>query len=70
MGVSESAGSLDKAMKELLARWHQAQGDWSDAVSHRFEQQYIEPWQAELKAAHTALDRMRILLIQARRDCQ
>jgi hypothetical protein len=70
MGVSESIGSLDKALKELRARWHATQSDWSDVVSRRFEQQHLELWESELKATLSSLDRMRVLLTQARRDCQ
>ncbi len=69
MGVYEGAGRLGKAMRDLLARWEEAKAAWDDPNTRAFELRFVEPLQAELKAASAAMSEMASLLEQARRDC-
>jgi hypothetical protein len=70
MGVYEGRGQLSKAMKQLQMRWQEAQSSWNDAASVQFEKKFLEPLEADLRTAVTAMDHMAAVLVQARRDCQ
>jgi hypothetical protein len=70
MGVYEGRGQLSKALKHLQMRWQEATSSWNDAASVHFEKKFLEPLEADLKTAVTAMDHMASVLVQARRDCQ
>jgi hypothetical protein len=70
MGVYEGRGQLSKAMKQLQMRWQEAQSSWNDVASVQFEKKFLEPLDADLRTAVTAMDHMAAVLVQARRDCQ
>jgi hypothetical protein len=69
MGVHEGTGQLGKALRELLSRWEEAKLAWDDPTTRAFEARYIEPLQAEYKAAAGAMSEMASLLEQVRREC-
>ena len=70
MGVHESRGNLTKAFKELMLRWAETKGQWNDARSEQFEQQYLFELENDLRQAGSAMDQIGILINQARRDCE
>ena len=70
MGVYESRGQLSKGIKDLANRWLETKGAWDDAVSRKFEDRYLQPLEADLKSAASAMDQMAILLSQIRRECE
>ena len=70
MGVSEGRGQLSKAIKQLQMRWQEATSSWNDAASAQFEKRFLEPLDADLRTAVTAMDHMAAVLVQVRRDCQ
>jgi hypothetical protein len=70
MGVYEGRGQLSKAIKQLQMRWQEATSSWHDVASVQFEKKFLEPLEADLKSAVTAMDHMAAVLVQARRDCQ
>ena len=70
MGVYEGRGQLSKGMKQLQLRWLEAKSSWDDAASAHFEKKFLEPLEADLRTAVTAMDHMAAVLVQARRDCQ
>ena len=69
MGVYESGGQSNKALKQLLSRWEEAKLSWHDSVSTDFENRYLVPLQADVKATLGALAQMGTLLDQVKRDC-
>lgn len=70
MGVYESRGQLAKLMKELGDKWADTKLDWDDVVSQNFEKKFLDPMEADLRNATSAMDHMAQLLTQIRRDCQ
>ncbi len=70
MGVYEGRGQLAKALTLLQTRWRDAGNSWHDAASARFEKKYIEPLEADLKTAASAMDHMAGLISRVRQDCQ
>jgi hypothetical protein len=70
MGVHESRGNLNKAIKELMLRWSEARAAWDDVRAEEFEKQYLQQLEADLKMTGNAMDQMGILLHQVRRDCE
>ena len=69
MGVEDGAGRLNKAMRELMARWEEARTGWDDAVSRGFEGRYLGPLAMDVKTATAAMSQMAALLDRIRRDC-
>jgi hypothetical protein len=70
MGVYEGRGLLSKSLKQLQLRWQETQSGWNDAASVHFEKKYLEPLEADLRTATTAMDHLAAVLVQVRRDCQ
>ena len=70
MGVYEGRGQLSRALKELMARWHETKVSWDDANSRHFEKTVLEPLESDLRSAVSAMDHMGQLLGQIRRDCE
>jgi hypothetical protein len=69
MSVYEGRGQLSRAMKDLTARWQETKYHWDDPVSRAFEREFLEPLEAELRDASSAMDHMSVLLQQIRGDC-
>ena len=70
MGVYGGRGQLSRAIKLLQARWIDTKTGWDDAASAHFEKKFLEPLEADLRTAETAMDHMAAVLNQIRRDCQ
>ena len=70
MGVYEGRGQLNKALRELVMRWHDAKMVWDDAVSREFEKDFVGPLELTLRQAMGAMDHMAAVLQQAKRDCE
>jgi hypothetical protein len=69
MGVQDGRALIGKAMKELMFRWGETHAQWNDATSFNFEKNRLEPMEADLRSAASAMDQMSQLLAQIRRDC-
>jgi hypothetical protein len=70
MGVYEGRGLLSKSHKQLQLRWQEAKSDWNDPASDYFQKKFLEPLEADLRSATTAMDHLASVLVQVRRDCQ
>jgi len=70
MGVYEARGSIAKAMKDLMLRWSETKTDWNDAASARFEKDFLQGLEQDLRTAVAAMDHMAVLLQAARHDCE
>jgi len=70
MGVHEGRAQLNKAMKELLARWNETRSSWDDPRSREFEEKYVNLLATDLKTTLTAMDHLAILMQQVQRDCE
>ena len=70
MGVQDGRATLTKAMKDLLARWADAEAQWNDVMAKNFKKNRLEPMTTDLRSANAAMDQMSQILNQAKRDCQ
>lgn len=70
MGVYEARGSLAKGMKDLMLRWSETKSDWNDAASARFEKDFLQPLEQDLRTAIGAMDHMAVLLQAAKHECE
>ena len=70
MGVHESRGNLNKAMKDLMNRWSDARRNWDDVRAEEFEGHYLLQLESDLKSTLSAMDQIAILMHQVRRDCE
>ncbi|QOV91625.1 hypothetical protein [Humisphaera borealis] len=55
MGLFEGKGQLDRATKDLMARWSVVRASWRDNVAADFEQQTLLPLQQHVKNATSAM---------------
>lgn len=69
MSVSAGHGKIRKATKELQVRWNDAQADWHDQNSRLFEEKYLDPLMADLRAVEGAMNHMAAVLQKVRNDC-
>jgi hypothetical protein len=60
---------LVQAAKKLLADWQRAKEDWHDDNCQRFDQKYMLPLEATIRAAASALERVEAMLESAQQDC-
>ena len=70
MGVHEGQGQLSRATKDLVRRWAELKGVWTDANAKRFEEAVLVPIEMEVKNASASMAHMAMVLNSARRDCQ
>jgi hypothetical protein len=70
MGLYEARGQLGKAIKDLGTRWLDTKQAWDDPVSHTLETEFLQPLEADLRNALTAMDHAAIVVSQVRRDCE
>jgi hypothetical protein len=69
MSLSSGSGKLNLALKALLLRWEETQGQWNDPVSQAFDENHYRPLESQLLATLRALDRLAQILDQARKEC-
>jgi hypothetical protein len=70
MGVHEGRGQLSKIMRELSLHWQEAKMSWQDSRSREFEKNCLEPLEADLKQAVSAMDQMSNLLNRIYTECE
>jgi len=70
MGLLEARGNMNKSLKDLMLKWQLTRGDWADDVSERFQEQYIEPIEAAVRMAVSAMDQSAQMISRVDRDCK
>jgi hypothetical protein len=70
MGVHEGRGMLARSVKELMLRWADTKAEWHDSVAQKFEEQYLQPAEREMRTATGAMDIMAQMLQQVKNDCR
>ena len=68
--LATGAGRVRHALEKLEIAWHEAGGEWNDAVSRRFAANHLEPMVPRVKMALDAISRMSLLLDEVERDCE
>ncbi len=67
-GLPESISRLDAARRSLRQCWEQTRPLWSDAIAHRFETYYWQPFDSEGAASQNELSRVADLIAKARKS--
>ncbi|HEY2412245.1 MAG TPA: hypothetical protein VGI40_08385 [Pirellulaceae bacterium] len=52
--LGDGLSQLTHAVADLNLRWTEAKQHWNDSTSHEFEQEYINPIQAQMQLLLTA----------------
>lgn len=69
MSMHSSQAKLQEAMKLLRARWSGTRSHWDDAMSRRFETEFIEPLQKRFREGLGAMEHMNDVLARLEQDC-
>ena len=69
MGVYEGHARISKLVRDLDARWHEMRLIWDDANSHSLEERCIRPVMEDARNALTAMDHLKQIVTQIKRDC-
>ncbi len=69
MGVYEGQARISKLVRDLDARWHHMRLIWDDAAAHSVEERCIQPILEDARNALAAMDHMKQILTQLKRDC-
>jgi hypothetical protein len=70
--MKQSAGrtQLYAAMKACVEHWQDTRRSWRDSVAKEFEDNCLEPLQAQVQGTLRAADRLWVVLGQMEQDCQ
>jgi hypothetical protein len=70
MSLNATKSRLSTLSKDLVTRWAQTRGSWTDAKSHEFEQHYIDALQSSVNTALTNIDTLERIISRIRSDCE
>jgi hypothetical protein len=70
MGLQESRAKIGTAIRDLRSLWSNTKVYWTDANSERFEEEFLQPLEMDVRTAANAMDQMGTLLSQIRRQCE
>ncbi len=70
MSAIEGRAKLVQAGKKLMTEWQQTRENWRDENARRFEQQYMAPLEANIRAAVLAIERIGSAIEAARQECK
>lgn len=65
--ASVGASDMQETLRRLMLQWESARQVWNDKVSREFEEQYVEPLDAQTRAAQSAMERLGQLITSARK---
>ncbi len=66
--LSDGLSQLTHAVASLNLRWAEAKQHWNDSTSHDFEQEYINPIQAQMQLLLTAAQALAATADKAARE--
>ncbi len=66
--VNVSASEIQEALRRLLQQWEAARQVWNDSVSREFQEQYVEPLDAQTRAAQREMERLAQVIAVAQKS--
>ena len=69
MSVAAATIKIRQAHKDFLRAYAEIRERWDDDTARAFDERVVDPLEAQLRTACTALDRIRESLVRARNDC-
>ena len=70
MSLNTGRMKLVSSLKELHGRWDRVRTRWNDPVAKAFEKEYIASLDGKVWSGASAMEQMRELVAQARRECE
>jgi hypothetical protein len=70
MSLETPRYKLHSALKSLRAVWEQVGDRWKDAVRQEFEEQFWNNLEPDVLSTLAAMDRLSLVLRDARQDCE
>jgi len=67
--LRSSASRLREALDQLEIAWTKTREHWTDAASHRFEQEHLIPMKPQIRSALDAIAHIDQIIRQADREC-
>ena len=69
MSLGVGMSTLSDARKALAARWSELRRTWDDAAALRFEQEFIEPMDRDLRQAIDVMSQAQRASQRAQQEC-
>jgi len=69
MSLGVGISTLTDARKALNARWDELRRTWDDAAARKFEQDFIQPMDQDLRQAIDAMTHAQQVAQRARQEC-
>ncbi len=70
MSLDTGRMKLVSSLKDLHGRWDRVRTRWNDPVAKAFEKEFLAPLDAKIRSGASAMEQMRELIAQARRECE
>jgi hypothetical protein len=68
--MHESRAKIGAAIRDLRTHWSNTKIHWTDSNSERFQEEFLEPLEMDVRVAVVAMDQMATLLSSIRRQCE
>ena len=69
MSVTGGRIKAQVALKDLLQKWERVREHWTDDVALQFQEMTIDPLEGQVRAAMTAMDKMRECMHKIKIEC-
>ncbi len=66
--MNNSVSELQVQLRRLLQQWEAARQVWNDAVSREFQEQHLEPLEAQTRAAQCEMEKVAGVIAGARKS--
>jgi len=70
MSMHESRAKIGAAIRDLRTSWSNTKVYWTDSNIERFQEEFLEPMEMDVRVAVIAMDQMATLLSSIRRQCE
>lgn len=69
MSVTGGRIKVQVALKDLITRWDLVREHWTDDVAIQFQESTLDPLEGQVRAAMTAMDKMRECMYRIKIEC-
>jgi hypothetical protein len=70
MTLTTGRTKLHEAYKTLQVRWEETREGWGDVACREFEEAFWEPIGPDVESALRAIDRLAVILLQMKNECE
>ena len=69
MSVVGARAKTQLALKDLLVKWDRVRDHWNDDVARSFQEHTLDPLEGQVRAATSAMDKIRETLYRVKKEC-